>query len=369
MAVLGAGPAGAACTLALAGAGVSSVWLIGGVRPERSKIAVGETIPPDTSVLLDRLGLWSAFLDEGHEPCPGSCSSWGSLALGYNDFVLNPRGSGWHLDRARFDGFLRRHAASSGATVLNDARFVSASTDDDDGYSLRVATRGGAYRNLRARLVIDATGRSSAFARWAGARRMPLDRLMFVYGYFDAAGATSTSRLTLLEAAPRGWWYAARLPGERLAVAFATDADEVRTAGLTSEPRWLRAALATSHLGPRLDGCRLLHGTLTVRVASSFVLDRPGGPRWLAVGDAAASLDPLSGQGIYQALADGIEGAQLVTTALARGRHLPDGHGESVRSRFDEYLVNRNYFYGLEQRWPTEAFWQRRHLRSAPSAA
>lgn len=350
VAVLGAGPAGAACALALARAGVDGVRLVdSGRRRGRKPVAVGETIPPDARLLLDRLGLWQAFLDERHEPCLGSCSAWGSDRLGHNDFLLNPQGCGWHLDRARFDAFLRRHARAAGATIV-------------DG-------EGGAQA-AQARFVVDATGRASAFARAMGARQQALDRLTFVYGFFDTARASSHSRLTLLEAARDGWWYAAALPGDRLAVAFAGDAEHVRGAGLARDGRWLGAALATRHLAARLDGCRFLAGSLVSRVAASFLLDRVSGPRWLAIGDAAACFDPLAAQGIHKALADGFDGAEAIASALAKGVDLAGDYEAESRARFDDYLVNRNYFYGLERRWPGSLFWRRRQARlELPAAA
>lgn len=57
---------------------------------------IGESIPPDTRRLFARLGLLEAFEREGHEPCHGSCSSWGEDVLGYNDFTVNPHGTGYH---------------------------------------------------------------------------------------------------------------------------------------------------------------------------------------------------------------------------------------------------------------------------------
>jgi 2-polyprenyl-6-methoxyphenol hydroxylase-like FAD-dependent oxidoreductase len=363
VAVIGAGPAGAACALALRQAKVASVVLVDGGRPAGP--AIGETIPPDARLLLDRLGLWQAFLEEGHEPCLGSSSAWGNATLGYNDFLLNPQGSGWHLDRARFDDFLRRHARAAGASSLESARFVAAEDGGGDGYRLRLS--GG--RMLDARFVVDASGRASAFARHVGARQTPLDRLSFVYGFFDTAAARSHSRLTLLEAVPQGWWYAAALPGGRLAVAFAGDAEAVRAGGLGQDGRWLDAALATRHLAARLEGCVFIPGSLAPRVAASFLLDRVQGPRWLAAGDAAACFDPLAAQGIYKALEDGLEGAALIAAALRDGGDLAGGYAETARARFDDYLVNRNYFYGLERRWPDSGFWRRRQGRAELSAA
>jgi len=362
--VLGAGPAGAACARALARAGVRRIALI---DAGRSVAAIGETIPPDACLLLDRLGLWTAFLAEGHERCLGSCSAWGSAVLGFNDFILNPHGAGWHLDRACFDDFLRRRAEEAGAIRLQSARLTGAEANGEGGYDLRLATSSGEV-GLRASFVVDATGRASAFARRVGARQAPLDRLTFVYGFFDSTGARSHSRLTLLEAVEDGWWYAAKLPGGRMAVAIATDAERVRQDGLAGDGRWLRAALATRHLAPQLDGCRFLAGCLTARVAATFRLDRATGARWIAIGDAASVFDPLAAQGMHKALADGLDGAALVAKALAHGGDLGPEHDRTLDARFEEYLVNRDHFYDLERRWPASEFWCRRQAGRAFAA-
>src|SRR5271167_3730001 len=119
--VLGAGPAGCATALSLAKAGISQVLL---VEPARDgDLRVGESVPPDIRILLDELGLWDEFLADDHETCLGSCSSWGADALGYNDFLFNPLGNGWHLDRGRFDGFLARKAAKGGTEFCSGMRF------------------------------------------------------------------------------------------------------------------------------------------------------------------------------------------------------------------------------------------------------
>jgi flavin-dependent dehydrogenase len=331
-------------------------------------MAVGETIPPDTRLLLDRLGLWQSFVDERHEKCLGSCSAWGSATLGFNDFLLNPYGAGWHLDRPRFDSFLRRRAREANVTSLDGTRVTAATLNAQGGYDLRFATWNDEAHDVRARFVVDATGPASAIARQVAARQVPLDRLTFVYGYFDGSASQSRSRLTLLEAAPEGWWYAANLPGERVAVCVASDADRVRSDGLARERRWLGAALATRHLAPRLDGCRFLAGSVTVRVVTSFRLDKPAGQRWLAIGDAAAVFDPIAAQGIYKALADGIEGAELIAAALAHDGNLGPEPADRLNTRFAEYLTNRNHFYDQERRWPDSEFWQRRQARRDSAA-
>jgi len=101
--VLGGGPAGCAAAIALRQHEVDRVLVVEAGHYEAERI--GEGIPPDTRTLLQRLGVWNEFLKEGHDACLGSCSSWGTAELGFNDFLFNPLGNGWHLERKRFDFF------------------------------------------------------------------------------------------------------------------------------------------------------------------------------------------------------------------------------------------------------------------------
>src|SRR5436305_1597309 len=101
--VVGGGPAGATTALASARAG-HRVALI-----ERSRydgVRVGETLPPATCLPLRRVGVWERFQADGHTSSPGILSVWGSDLPLDNDFLFNPYGHGWHVDRRRFDALL-----------------------------------------------------------------------------------------------------------------------------------------------------------------------------------------------------------------------------------------------------------------------
>jgi flavin-dependent dehydrogenase len=102
--------------------------------------------------------------------------------------------------------------------------------------------------------------------------------------------------------------------------------------------------------------------------APSFFLDEVGGQGWLAVGDAASAYDPISSQGIYKALADGARAGEAIAASLGGSNIGLDEYRLSIASRFQQYLANRNFFYGLEQRWPKSDFWTRRQARTAVSA-
>lgn len=364
--VLGGGPAGCAVALALRRSGVDGVLIV--EAGDYGAPRVGESIPPDAHVLLERLGLWKEFLGEGHEPCLGSCSLWGGEVPGYNDFLFNPHGNGWHLDRRRFEAFLARRAVAAGARLWTGTRCEGAARREDGGFELRLATAEGP-RTVHARLVVDATGNRCQFARWMGAARRVHDRLSYVAAFLELPAGAEMSRLTLLEAVEYGWWYAARLPDCRVAVAVASDPEIVKAEALHRKDRWLARLRETRLLSGELAGCRFPPADLLRRTALSFVLDKVCGDGWLAMGDAASAYDPISSQGLYKALAEGLQAAEVLAARLAGGgEEASADYGAAVAARFEDYLKNRNYFYEIERRWPSAPFWERRRARTGRSA-
>lgn len=363
VAILGGGPAGCAAAIALRRLAVERVLVVEAGSYER--IRVGESIPPDSRVALDRLGVSARFLADGHEPCLGSCSAWGGGELGYNDFLFNPHGHGWHLDRRRFDALLAGEAVEAGAELMTGWDFKGAERPAEAAFELRLGHGDLAPRTVRARFVVDATGRRSRFARSMGGRQLFHDRLTCVVAFMRRRPASRLTRLTMLEAVEYGWWYAARLPAEGVAVAVASDPEAVKRARLHTREGWLAGLAATEHLARELDGCRVEDGQMVARTAPSFVLDRAAGSDWLAVGDAAASCDPISAQGIHNALHDGLLAAEAIAARIDGDASALDDYHESIASRFAGYLSARNYLYGLERRWADAPFWSRRRARVA----
>jgi flavin-dependent dehydrogenase len=333
-----------------------SVWLADAGKDGPS---VGESIPPDSSALLKRLGVLDRFLSDGHQRCLGSASAWGSSTLGYNDFVLNPHGTGWHLDRPLFDAMMRERAQMCGARLLS-GRSVRGAEQLAGRTVIAVQNGAGQRQALSARFVVDATGSSAVLARLLGARHRWHDRLVLASAFFQAAPGNAGSQLSLLEAAPIGWWYCAGLPGERIIVTLASDPGQLRSHQAARWPAWVAALAATQHVAPRLAGSSLQSGRLATLRASSRRLDRIAGAGWLAVGDAAASCDPLAAQGIYQSLQGGLAARTAVCDQLDTGA-MPTGYAAAVAAEFAQYLDNHRYLYSLENRFEAAPFWQRRH--------
>lgn len=353
--VLGGGPAGAAFALNLAP--FRRVLVVDKRAAPGSR--VGESLPAAALRLLRDMRLEQAFLAQGHLPCPVSRSIWGGAAPLEQDAVRNLDGHGWHLDRDRFDGWLLQAARDRGAAVLTDTRLAGAPRRDDGaGWRLELE-RGGEPLQAAAPFVVDATGRSGLFARQAGASRAAHDRLacgwLFGIDRVDAGGASE------LHAEAEGWWYTAALPGRRRLLAFYTDADLPSAAPACDAA----SLLARAHRVPGLADVLAEQGFASGAghgfcAANSVVLAPACGPDWLAVGDAALSFDPLSSQGLFNALYTGLAGAEAVQRHLLGAGDALAGYQSALGRIRDAYLTHLDAWYGQETRWPDSPFWQRR---------
>ena len=84
------------------------------------------------------------------------------------------------------------------------------------------------------------------------------------------------------------------------------------------------------------------------------------GSGWLAVGDAAASRDPLSSGGIYEAIRSGIRAADAIVSQLEGEPGAIAAYAADVEARFSRDLVRRREVYLREKRFQGSPFWARR---------
>jgi flavin-dependent dehydrogenase len=345
--VAGGGPAGSACALALARSGVSVALL---ERSAYDGTRFGETFPAASAHLLVELDVWDQFLTDDHARSPGTISYWGT-ALGHGrPSIANPYGDGWHLDRRRFDMTLIRAATDAGVDVRLNCGDVRCTRD---GTGWRIA-----YRDdlLRSKFIVDATGRNAAIARQLGARRIVVDELVSLAAVGECAPHSDPR--TVVEATTNGYWYSASLPASRIVVAYFTDRDLLPRASSERKITW-KALLDEAEV-TRARAANLDAGETRILSAATCRLDSIAGDGWLAVGDAAFALDPLSSLGITNAIAGSMRAASVITSASNPAPYLA-----WCQQQLDAYESLREKFYGLERRWPHSLFWSRRQRKAA----
>ncbi|RKN10868.1 NAD(P)/FAD-dependent oxidoreductase [Streptomyces radicis] len=350
--VAGGGPAGSAAALTLARAGRSVLLADAGAGPPQ----VGEALPAAARPLLRDLAVADAVPGPGHLPRLTMLSAWGSPAVAATESVADPHGPGWHLDRGLFDGRLRDAARAAGVRVEARAIVRAPVRRADGTWALALRTPEG-RQLLCCRWLVDATGRRAAIAVACGATRTIEDRLIALHrterpgterpeAHHPETERPETERPegasgpALVASAPDGWWYTAPLPSGLVLVARFTDAD---LPPARAHAGFRRAAAHTSRLEPVT------------------------GDGWIAAGDAAATFDPLSSQGILTALATGMAAGRALDAHLAGDRAALRRYAARIAAITAAHRRNRLDHYALERRWPAALFWRRRHIATPPA--
>ncbi len=96
--------------------------------------------------------------------------------------------------------------------------------------------------------------------------------------------------------------------------------------------------------------------------AHSSELSPVAGNGWLAAGDAALGFDPLSSQGLFNALYTGIAAAEAGYRHVHGDGDAISGYAADLSRIHAAYLNHLRAWYGQERRWPNVPFWQRRLL-------
>ncbi|MCR9070780.1 MAG: tryptophan 7-halogenase [Alphaproteobacteria bacterium] len=347
--VVGGGPAGAIAAMRLAPK--HRVLVL--ERAAAPAPRIGESLPPACRPLLRDLGLLERM--DVHRPYLGNRSLWGG-GPATHDFLRDPQGPGWHLDRAAFDDMLMAAATEAGTTLWRCVT-LRAATRLAGGWGL-VTSHG---HRIRCRVLVDASGRSAALCRRLGAQRQVLDRLTAVYCRFRPGSATSTDGFSRIEAAADGWWYTAPLPAGGRVAAYHTDSDRPAIRDLGKASGFLSALAQTRMIAPELglERARIADGPHVVPAHSARSVP-PTGDGWVAVGDAALALDPLSSQGLFNALFTGMAGGDAAAAILANDGKAGHAYANRIAEIHAAYTSNLADFYGAEAVLHEGAFWARR---------
>lgn len=343
--IVGGGPAGAVAARVLSLSGKQAL-LLDVSHVNRQKI--GESLPGAARPILNKLGLLPWVDNPVSLTNRGNLSSWGEDNLRETNFIRDPYGCGWHLDRQHFDKKLRDAAENAGTLLVRER--LSSLTNTDDGIYIQA----GDYR-ISTKWLINASGSSSFVASQLGTVRQKDPSLYAIYTWCESDIKDTRS---VVEATPSGWWYTAGLPNKKRVVAFFTLAQQAKN--MLRETNCFTVALReTKYISERCSLAKISPESLHIIEATGGYLKHAVGSHWIAVGDAAVSFDPLSSQGIYNAIYTGLRGAEAVNAVLMdNDRTLLQQYDERIKSIRDTYRREVSNYYRQEQRWSEHAFWQ-----------
>jgi flavin-dependent dehydrogenase len=210
---------------------------------------------------------------------------------------------------------------------------------------------------MRARYLVDATGRTGSASLRQLSSTMVLDRLIGVGTFFPER---RTTPYILIEAIDTGWFYSAAVPDGRLGVIYFTDADLYARAGTERRAYFAQQLNKAYRTRARVASDPRPEHLLTLSAATTRRI-RVCGRGWIAVGDAALGFDPLSSLGIFKALDSASRASRHVINALD-GKTESSSYENWSTQVFGHYLGHRERYYSREIRWPGSPFWARRQV-------
>jgi flavin-dependent dehydrogenase len=282
----------------------------------RAKLC-GEFISPECLDHFDRLGVLDQMKEKG-----GACirettfySRRGrSVAVQSNWFGAG--GVALGLSRAEMDNNLLLRARQCGVDVVEGTTATGVINDGDRVCGIR--TRSGTdHRELPARLVVDATGRSRILGRQIDRRaNIETRRARFVAfkGHFaNSAGAEGVCEIYFYGG---GYGGLNSIEGGLANLCFIASAQSVKLWGSDPNMVMKKVLMSNDRAAHSLRKATLCSEWLSVALDSFGRREPVPAQGLISVGDSAAFIDPFTGSGMLMALESGDLAAKVASEYL-----------------------------------------------------
>ena len=338
--IVGGGPAGVASGCGLARLGFRVVLY---TSPRRSGL---EGLSPRAHRGLLSLGCDRA-LRVAVGPVPRIAVWNGQVSSHNHEYVV---------DRNRFDAALLADARAGGVEVRETP--VRRIAQVAGGWKIW-----GEHGAASSRVLIEARGRR------APVRGTTTTRGPAALALFQRCEASSKRKpFTVFVPFAQGWGWCGQPDAGHgmMQTIIACDGRQltrrVRRLSRRGAPDLSAQMLDAPETRPWLSSAKL-HGDVWARDATSRLVTPLASGNRFRVGDAGVAIDPLSGHGMYEALASALAVAPVINTVLRRPE---DAHlatqffQERGEHAFYRSCDAASRLYAMERRWPTSAYWTSR---------
>lgn len=350
--IIGGGPAGIATGLTLNALGVSNCIIEASDQP---KSKFGEALPPNSKPLLNQLDILNLVEDDHHLEYYGNKTSWGSDSLERKEFITEVHGCGFLLDRLYFEKQLWiKYKSNEGSLFTNSRLKEIIQLEKESQLTVNINNK---IQLINCLIVVDATGRKSSVCRHFGITKINLDHQFSLSCTLKMTN--SRAHEIIIEATPDGWWYAAPNGQEYMTFMFFTHKDLIPSRK-DARDYLIRNLDKSKYISKIIEASDLYTLEVKSMVAGTSRLNIPYGDRWIAVGDAAFSYDPISSYGITSALASGYYAGQAISSKFQGKEEAMDAYRYILENAFQAYSEKLNIHYNSEKRWTENYYWKER---------
>jgi flavin-dependent dehydrogenase len=322
--VIGGGPAGSTVSTLLAQHG-RHVKLY--ERERFPRFHIGESLIPETYWVLKRLNMLgkmkaSAFVKK-YSVQFVSASGKMSAPFYFWDNKPHECSQTWQVIRSEFDMMLLDNAREHGVEVRQPARVLEVLFDGNRAIGVRVQTENGSSEEVRAPVVVDASGQSALlmnrfkFRLWD-----PVLNKGAIWTYWRGAyrdtGRDEGATLVVQTRDRQGWFWYIPQHDDTISVGVVAPFDYLFKGRGSHEQVYDEEVEACPAIKERVSTGKRVTGYFATK-DYSYRSKEVAGDGWVLIGDAFGFLDPLYSSGVLLALKSGELAADAIAEGLAKG--------------------------------------------------
>ncbi len=322
--VIGGGPAGSTVSTLLAQRGIRVAVF---ERERFPRFHIGESLIPETYWVLERLNMLPK-MQRSHFVKKYSVqfvNAEGKLSAPFYFWDNKPHACSqtWQVVRSEFDTMMLENAREHGAEAHEGVHVIEVLHEEERAIGVAIRPSGGDRREVRAKVVVDASGQAALVQNRRGLRVWdPLLDKGAIWTYWQGAyrdtGRDEGATMVLQTADRQGWFWYIPLHQDTVSVGVVAPFDHLFKGRDGHERTYQDEVERCPAVNARVRGARRVTGYFATR-DYSYRSTRVAGDGWVLIGDAFQFLDPLYSSGVLLALKSGELAADAIADGLEKG--------------------------------------------------
>ena len=318
--VIGGGPAGSTTSTLLAQQGYR-VQLF--EREKFPRFHIGESLIPETYWVLKRIGMLPK-MQNSHFVKKYSVqfvNANGKLSAPFYFWDNKPHecSQTWQVVRSEFDQMMLDHAREHGVEVFEQTRVMEVLFDNDRALGVVVKAPDGSTHEVRARVVVDASGQNGLLMNRLNLRIWdPVLNKGAIWTYWEGAyrdtGRDEGATMVLQTVTKNGWFWYIPLHNNIVSVGVVAPFDYLFKGRKDYAQTYQEEVDRCPAVKERVSSAKRVTGHFATK-DYSYRSKQVAGNGWVLVGDAVGFLDPLYSSGVLLALKSG----EMAADAIVEG--------------------------------------------------